>query len=299
MGGGRQVLIGLVALGLAAAAVAVWYYSEEAPLPSIQPEEIARQAGRSERIRSHVLPAGGSGSPPSSISKKRMVGAKAFALDSEQPIYDGPADEYVNALLAASVAGDAASTYRIYLRVSSCRQALSQDAESDLPMYEKMGMAESYLRSREKSLDQCSSLVGNKGIMSGNWLAKAAEQGSMDARIMYAIDVDAALGQDFNPIADPEKIMAYKSTAMHYLLGVAAEGNVNALSSLSGAYENGILTRRDMVSSYAYDLVLRRVNPAYVSDLVEEEKRRQLSDSQMRTSRQLAGQIYEQCCVEK
>lgn len=290
--------IGILALTVLGMGLIAWHLSIEsasATGASLQDEQVANPQAETAEIHPGPVSIQNVSRP----TDRSMVGAKAFTLRSKQPVYDGPADEYVDSLLLASESGDAAATYLIYLRVSSCRRTLSVNVQSDLPAYASMGMAGAYLDSQELALEQCSKLIGNEDLSDRNWLSKAAEQGSLDARIMYATDVQSALGEHVNPIADTEKIATYKANAMTYLLAAAAEGSVDALFSLSNAYENGILVERDLISSHAYDLVLHRINPTYVADETLNETREKLSRDQGRASALLAEQLYRQCCIKE
>lgn len=288
---GRFVGIGiLIAVGMAVVLSAVWLLGGKRETEQAMDESPLREVAPATADRQEV------GTARPVTSGKTFVGGKAFILAPAPPDDEGPAREFIASLLPASNAGDARATYRIYLRVRACRFALSDGTDSDREAYRKLGLEKDYLRSQAKTLDECASLGPNEPAWSENWLDKAARQGSLEAQLLYASDPGAVLsGQEL--LADPGKATSYKQKALEYLNGAASQGSVDALFALSNAYENGILVGKDPMVSHAYDLVLRRINDAYVAESTNAEKRSRLSKEQLERSLALSKRIYENCCM--
>lgn len=225
-----------------------------------------------------------------------MHGRKAFSLNSQYSQSSGEAKRFVESLVAAAEAGDAKATYQIFLRTHQCEQALASVTDAEMNIYAKMGLAEQHLQSVEQTQQECATLIADANLWNRPWLAMAAEQGSVEAMLMYATSPEHALGRQFNPIADPEAIIRYRARAMRYLEDAADLGSIEALGDLSRAYKNGILVASDATQSYAYDLVRARVYPALVAENLLDLDRQHLSPGQMAEARLIADEIQRRCC---
>lgn len=224
----------------------------------------------------------------------RPLNGRAFQivrLEDARP--EGDALDYIQALLSRSAAGEAVATYRIYLAVRDCQIYVTGAAERAL---DAQGGGPSGLLKIDRKLDECAALSGNTPLKEGDWLSKAAEQGSLEAQLMYAIDVDSVLGTPSQRLAQPERVVEWKANSMAYLESAASAGSVDAVLRLSSAYSNGILVRADPERAYAYALVLGRTNADSSSNALAREMERRLSTKQQESARHLSHQIYQSCC---
>lgn len=194
----------------------------------------------------------------------------------------GNALDYVRSQIPLSKAGDALATYRIFLTELSCTNSLRDDAPID-------GLDTT-------SLSECESLLTDPEVSGSNWLDIAAEQGSLEARLMYAGSVRHAIGGPEDVLKNPEKVIEWKQRSMAYLEAAASEGSADAISSLSDAYGNGFLTEQDPLREYAYLLASSRVTPSpYVEQLLAAKASRLTSAQRSRAS-ELATNVVNNCC---
>ncbi len=286
-------IAGAVLLGILAM---TWHFSRNG---SLAPADQVVLAVKSDRNAPATRRAGAM--KPAQVTPLSQViprGGRAFSVQTSVPDYDGDAKAYVEALVPASKSGDAAASYAIYLRVRNCRLAMKPLREDELAIDQSLGIAQQALRTRERELEQCASLIPAQNLVETHWLEIAAEQGSLEARLIYATNPEDVLGDPSQMLAAPEKTMAYRETAIGYLEAALRQGNLDALSILSSAYENGILIGRDPVMSYAHAAALVRADPNPAIADLESIPRQSLNEAQLREGRDMADVIYRQCCVQ-
>lgn len=227
---------------------------------------------------------------------REMVGPKAFNIRFTQADSTGIALDFVRSRLAASAAGDAQATYAIFQRVSACRREVVAADEGVFRAYSEAGMGAQYANSVERSLEQCASLFEDSSVMSGGWLALAAEQGSVEARIVFARLPEEVAGTYQDVLRDPARLVEYRKNAVRYLNEAASQGSLDALVTLGNIYERGLLAERDDVRSYAYKVALGQVRPTAVTLDELARLRRGLSSSQQAQAEMLSREILRDCC---
>ncbi|MCS3361110.1 sel1 repeat family protein [Xanthomonas translucens] len=228
----------------------------------------------------------------------QMVGPKAFTIartGDYRP--NGNALDYVKSLLDSSKKGNALATFSIYLAVLDCKRAYSTDDLNSFNTMKEAGADKNFLKDSERRLSECSSLVGNNEIMQGEWLGTAAQQGSIEAMILYSIDTNSAIGPSDTFIKNPDKVIEWKTKAMGFLENAASKGSIDAIIRLAGAYENGILAKEDQTTAYAYYLAAQKAYPNSVSSENMKRYQNSLRADQQQAAINRANVIYQSCCA--
>jgi TPR repeat protein len=232
-------------------------------------------------------------------SAKRMIGEKAFDLPGSHLPIDGDASTVVERLAPAANAGDPQAALEIYLKVSACRRAWANTtSDSELAVYKRIGTAQAVLEGQEKALAECESLDFASELVSKNWLEMAAQDGSIEAKLLYAVDTSASLGTSADMLKDPEKVERYKKTAVRFLNEAADSGSLDALMKLANAYDVGMLVPKNPSMSYAYYLAIERVDSGSIPTIVLDGLRSQMSPREISAARSQAQEIYSRCCVK-
>ncbi|WP_426683705.1 hypothetical protein ABFU84_07035 [Xanthomonas translucens pv. undulosa] len=228
----------------------------------------------------------------------QMVGPKAFVITRTGDFRPhGNALDYVNSLLDSSKKGNALATFNIYLAVFDCKGAYSTDDLNSFNAMKEVGADKNFLKDYARRLDECSSLVENNEIMQGEWLITAAQQGSIEAMILYSIDTKSAIGPSETFIKNPDKVIKWKTNAMGFLENAASKGSIDAVARLADAYEDGILAKEDQTSAYAYYLAAQRAYPNSVSSEKMKRYQNSLRDDQQQAATNRANAIYKSCCA--
>jgi len=240
--------------------------------------------------------------PPRNSPVFRWIGPKAYEIGgSREPRSPGDALEYMIELKKRSDAGDSDSSYLMELTVRECRNLIENDPVASFDFLRNAGMRPdpAGLVDNERRLGECESLVASPSFYHGGWLARAASQGSIEAKLLFAIDPEAIVGPRSDWLVHPEALIKWKQNAMDHLHDAARTGSIDAVSQLSRAYALGRITPHDGVRAYAYALAAARASPAHASlgDLQELESK--LDPSQRNAARSLASEVYEGCCVER
>lgn len=228
----------------------------------------------------------------------RSIGARSYEIvrtgDARLP---GSALEYVENLIPRAVAGDHGATFLIYLAILECRNYMRWDADNAFDVEARGGVGMAALENAERKLMECESLSKARVIWEGGWLELAAEQGSVEAKLLYSIDVNSVLGSPSERLAYPEKVAAWKGRAIAYLEDAAGTGNLDALMRLSNAYEKGILIEKNREKAYAYALAANRVKQGSFGSAVLRSLEKDLSMKQRESARSLSYRIYDSCCT--
>ncbi|MDH1660554.1 MULTISPECIES: sel1 repeat family protein [Stenotrophomonas] len=223
---------------------------------------------------------------------------RAFTLQ-RPPIFRPPGDAlaFANGLLAASRRGDATSTYEIFLTVSDCQNAMEGAppiASNEPEMREFSRQEIDYFKTK---LTECESLLGDPSFTSKNWLDLAAEQGSIEAKIMYSINPDHILGNVDDYSMKPEKVSEWKEKSIQYLEEASKQGSTNALFQLSNIYENGIVASADPIKSLAYQIAYDNAKLGNPNNQRQLDLRRSLTREQQNRAEQLSKEIFKSCCT--
>jgi len=228
----------------------------------------------------------------------QKIGVKAFEIVRTGPMRaPGDAKKFVLSRLEQSRRGDALGTYDIYLAVLDCKSAGSP---AELQMLDAMRPATPHpeaLAMIEQRLEECAALLSDPRLMSERWLQVAAEQGSLEAMLMYAVDTQSLIGGPADFIREPERVIEWKRNALRYLESAAALGSVDALLALARSHDYGALVSADRVQAYAYYLAASRASPgASLTELLASYEA-ELSAKQVQAARAQSAQIYDACCI--
>lgn len=230
---------------------------------------------------------------------RQARGPKAYSILRTGP-WRGPGEarDQVLALKPRSDAGDGVASYEIELVVRACRQLIDGDAEKAwLAMREaRMNPDPHYFERLEIQLEECAALSADAGLYEAAWLERAAEQGSVEAQLLYAIDADTVLGPAASSAERAGELQAWRDRSIHYLHALAEGGNVEALSQLAHVYNMGLQAAHDPVAAYAYLKVVSRLRPNAVYGDMLEQQRRRLNPGQQQDAAAQAEAIERRCC---
>jgi hypothetical protein len=290
-----------VALAIAAALPFLRAGENHQPDPVITPGStyVAAERGAGQHPR-YVLPTRSFDEAKLAIDPAvfQPLGAKSYhilRLDEARP--PGDALEHVERLLPRSRAGDPRATFDIYLSIFDCRIYIRGNPGMTYAAAAGGDVEAKALSKTERKLMECMSLAGNDSLWNEPWLSLAAEQGSVEAKLYYATDVDAVLGGASERLAHPEKIIAWKERAKAYLEEAAGTGNLDAIAQLSNVYNSGILVERSAEAAYAYALAANRIDPNEYRDELLHLMEKELSMKQRETAGAQSLHIHASCCT--
>lgn len=227
------------------------------------------------------------------------VGARSYQIvrlgDARPP---GDALDFVESLMPRARAGDMNASFEIYLAVRDCQNYITGEADKAFALEMQGGVDARELSTSERKLTECESLTKANAIWNEHWLENAARQGSVEAQIMYAVDVTSVLGPPSQRLSNPEKTLEWKETARIYLEQAASTGNLDAIVRLSSAYENGVFVGRSSELSYAYALAANKMKPGTFGSAFMKSLERDLPVKQQESARSLSGRIYNACCAQ-
>lgn len=242
---------------------------------------------------------------PALISQKKLdpkfvqpLGARAFAISRNGEFRPrGDAKEFIRSRLRASDSGDSTASYEIYLAALDCRNAGSPGELQSARLLANQSDQQVALRSSERRLQECSSLLKDSDLSPpGKWLLKAANQGSVEAMLLYVVDTESAFGGSASAIQNPEAVIEWKQNSMSFLNTAASQGSVDALVALGRANTNGIITEKNTTEAYAYYLAAKRAMPSAFSDKLLGMYKNELSPAQQQAAISRADAIYMACC---
>lgn len=213
----------------------------------------------------------------------------AFRISRSGPMRPaGDALTYVRSLEDASKRGDAVATYKVFLATLDCANTLKPTPPAGV---DNGDIAQ--------SLAECEGLLSDEGVAKTDWLSLAAEQGGIEAKLMYPVNPEYTLGDAQAFLKNPERVMEWKQRSMRYLDEAASIGSQDALLALSGAYENGVITRRDPMLAYAYAAAAERVSPVpYLPEGLEQMKSA-LPAKDVRQADLMIEKTTSTCCKNK
>lgn len=248
-------------------------------------------------IRTTVDPAPNSSSHPTPAQlhdrnarngiETRRLGGRAYTITSLGAVPEGDADTALRDLRDAAIAGNAKASYGIYLKVRECVAMVKR--------YEAQGAG----AISPSTYQSCKHLEAGNYEGAASWLDLAASQGHLGAQLLYAADPEATLGGPAEMLRDPDALTRYKETATRYLKDAASGGNVEALLGLANAYRVGVLTDKDLVTSYAYYQAVQKIDPGFVPQASMEVLKKDMSQQQIERSRTKGMEIYDECCGAK
>lgn len=258
-----------------------------------------------EGTRSAILHGDGQKPYTSLISQRKVdakvvqpLGPKAFAISRSGAFRpSGNARDFILSRIGASDAGDSTATFEIYLATLDCRNAGSPDEIQSAALLLAKSDQMSSLESSDQRLKECSSLLKDSALnVPGKWLLKAAQQGSVEAMLLYATDTQSAFGGSDAAIRNPEAVVEWKKDAASFLNTAASQGSVDALVALGRANTSGIIVEKNPTEAYAYYLAARKAMPSAFSEKLLDMYSEELSPAQQQAAIRRADEIYRNCC---
>ena len=202
----------------------------------------------------------------------------------------GDPNEWIQSLIPLSESGDANASYEIYLAILDCQQYIRDSSEKELAFAKSIGASPAYIETMARKLKECEVLDPRFFTAGGDWLKKAADQGSIEAQVAYANNPDAVIGPEAKN--DSEEAADWRRNAESYLNEAMRKGSVDAISGLSNLYLSGVAGTKDPAMAYAMQLALKRINPAYASDKYIDAIGRQLSDAQVERAKLASQEVF-------
>ncbi|WP_146257021.1 sel1 repeat family protein [Stenotrophomonas maltophilia] len=226
------------------------------------------------------------------------LGSRAFAVSRSGAFRpSGDAREFVLSRIGASDAGDSTASFEIYLATLDCRNAGSPDEIRSTALLSSKADQKTALESSDQRLNECSSLLKDSALYApGKWLLKAAQQGSVEAMLLYATDTESAFGGSNAAVRNPEAVVEWKKDAESFLNTAASQGSVDALVALGRANTSGIIVERNPTEAYAYYLAAKKAMPSALSDKLLDMYSDELSPAQQQAAFRRADAIYRNCC---
>ncbi|WP_155760299.1 hypothetical protein [Stenotrophomonas maltophilia] len=228
-------------------------------------------------------------SPHQSIESTVALGGKAFLLKIETPHYEGDASEYIDRRIAAARAGDAQSSYEIHNRIASCKRALNSGDADEYKAYASVEIGQ--------EIGHCQGLIGRTELGDENWLSLAAAQGSVEARLIFAKDPKAIIGNLTEALKDPERITNYRRDAIDYLNESVSQGSVDSIEALADIHDRGIIADKSPEKSLAYWPAYQRAHPNIQSAASIARLSKLLQPNQIERSNEMSEAIYRSCCL--
>jgi len=212
------------------------------------------------------------------------LGKKSFSIVRTGPLRpDGDALSYVHSLIRASQEGDAVATFQIFLATLDCKRtyanssnAISQD-EDDY-----------------RQLSECEGLLTDPSIADADWLTSAADQGGVEAMILYSLNPSYTLPQGKQQyLRDPESVRRWQERSRSYLEQAVSLGSQDAMLSLSIAYSAGTLVDKNPTAELAYALAAQKASPIPGFQEAYEPLKNSLNPTQRQQAEQWANAIHQ------
>ncbi|WP_143584182.1 sel1 repeat family protein [Stenotrophomonas rhizophila] len=234
---------------------------------------------------------------PESATRRQLIQGRAYYIKSPPMDLEGDALEFVSQRLAAARGGSGLASYEIHLRTDSCRRVMKPGDQSVYLAYAREGLGQQYMRGVEKELQNCSKLLSSGDLLDENWLEQAAQQGEVEAQLLYARDPAATLGTLGDLLADPERALEYRRLAVSLLQRALQSGSLDALDALGNIYQRGILAPKDFSAAYANKLALQQIDakPSRSAELAE--LRSILTPAEISSAEVAAKELRKTCCI--
>lgn len=231
------------------------------------------------------------------LERRVMISGRAYFIKSDPLELNGDALEFVNQRMSSAQAGDGVASYEIHLRTDACMRVVAPGDVGTYQGYARVGLGEQYMQSVERELEACQSLLVRQELLEVNWLEQAAAQGSVEAQLMYAQNPEAILGAYQNVLADPERLIEYRSKAISHLNSALNSGSLDALEVLGDAYDRGIIAPRNAYEAYSHKLALQRLDSRETRDRELSRIKMELSPAQIAEAEATAMRIVNKCCT--
>lgn len=229
-----------------------------------------------------------------SATRRQLIQGRAYYIKSPPLDLDGDALEFVGQRLAAARGGSGLASYEIHLRTDSCRRVMKPGDQGVYLAYAREGLGQQYMRGVEKELQNCAKLLSSGDLLDENWLEQAAQQGEVEAQLLYARDPAATLGTLGDLLADPERALEYRRLAVSLLQRALQSGSLDALGNI---YQRGILAPKDFSAAYAHKLALQQIDakPSRSAELAE--LRSVLTPAEISSAEVAAKELRKTCCI--
>ncbi|EPJ6837657.1 hypothetical protein QEK78_001792 [Stenotrophomonas maltophilia] len=270
----KIAVLAIIAGGLASA-IALALREDEAPPP------LSATASSPDVVRGKTTADGTTAPPP--FTRRELGRSFVFARGPElRPPGDPRA--WIDSLRPAAEAGDANASYSIYLTLVDCEMYLKASASEELAESRAIGASPEYEKKVLRKLIECGSLPPSQTEEIGQWLSKAASQGSIEALVAYAARPNAILGP--KPDVNSDEFKDWQSNAVSYLNEAMLKGSIDALAQLSNAYMAGYALPRDPEKAYATQLALGEINQNYSSEAYRNSIAKELTPQQLIQARE-------------
>ncbi|OBU56644.1 hypothetical protein A9K70_15320 [Stenotrophomonas maltophilia] len=140
-------------------------------------------------------------------------------------------------------------------------------------------------------------MIGRTELGDENWLSLAAAQGSVEARLIFAKDPKAIIGNLTEALKDPERIANYRRDAIDYLNESVSQGSVDSIEALADIHDRGIIADKSPEKSLAYWLAYQRAHPNSQSAASIARLSKLLQPNQIERSNEMSEAIYRSCCL--
>ena len=282
----KSRLVAILCAAMAAiAAIILWHStSSSAPTAAVTRQESRIKPASQEHAVSHRL-AGLIASKALDSKHITAVGPLGFAIKRTGPLRpEGNALAFVHSLLPLSQAGDGTATFKIFLALLDCKRlyaSIPAVADEDT----------------SRGLAECESLLIDMPILETDWLSRSAEQGNIEAGIMYSLNPSYVLpGGSQQYLKDPEGVKRWREKSLSYLQQAVSLGSQDAMLSLSTAYGAGVFVDQDVVSQLAYALAAQGLSPIPGFDDAYRPLKSSLTPAQQQEAATRATSILDQCC---
>lgn len=245
-------------------------------------------SNQQEIAQSKTTPADSTALPPYAQREKgrSFIFARGEAL---RPPGDPRA--WIDSLKPAAEAGDANASYSIYLALVDCEMYLKASAPEELAESRSIGSSPEYEKKVLRKLIECESLPPSQTEEIGQWLSKAASQGSIEALVAYAASPNAILGN--KPDTESEEFKNWQSNAVSYLNEAMQKGSIDALAHLSNAYMAGFALPRDPEKAYATQLALSEIGQNLSSEAYRNSIAKELTPKQIAQAREESKEFFQ------
>ncbi|UXA61293.1 hypothetical protein M0D48_20720 [Xanthomonas prunicola] len=209
----------------------------------------------------------------------------------------GSYGQVVKRLERSAQLGDAEAALGLYLKSNACVQALStQLTDDEIKAYAAAGIKPEQLEnSISGAMADCKDATPDMLAKRGQWLRRAAEEGNVDAQLLFATDSEAVIGDARDMLRDPSRVAQYKKDAVAFLARSASKGNVDAMSRLGDIYRDGILAPKDLAASYSYYRAAEDREPGLYGSILT-RMRSQMTAAEVSASERRAASISGECC---
>lgn len=235
--------------------------------------------------------------PETALATAPKAGAYALGESDRVPLPEGRIDEVVQRLTPRAEAGDAEAALALYRKLDHCFSTIRSSPSADeIAIYMSMGAGQQLEDATATSQKDCTSEAPIDYQQRGRWLELAADAGSTEAKLLYAIDSSAFFDSPSQMMSDPKKLERYRRKSTDYMTQLAASGNIDSMLWMARSHSNGIMAEHNPVRAYAYYRTAQMASSAVVPQELIMTARTQLSAKQISQGEVIARELYKRCC---